>query len=52
MTDSIPQPEVWCWEEWGSYPHTYTCTLPDGHDGPHEFVSDDQISVTFPSGDA
>jgi hypothetical protein len=39
--------EVWCWEESGEYPDTSTCTLPDGHDGPHQFMSDDHISFGF-----
>ncbi len=27
-----------------------TCLLVDGHTGPHEFTSDDQIGVTFRDG--
>lgn len=26
-----------------------SCMLPEGHDGQHDWVSDDEISVTFPS---
>lgn len=27
--------------------NTSTCLLPDGHDGPHEFVPDDEIGISF-----
>jgi hypothetical protein len=38
---------VWCWEESGEYPNTSTCTLPDGHYGPHEFTPDSEITIGF-----
>jgi len=25
----------------------HTCMLPDGHDGPHEPTSDDEITISF-----
>ena len=35
-------------EEWAAaYECDATCMLPDGHDGPHEFVRDDQIGIHF-----
>jgi hypothetical protein len=32
-----------CWEDGDGS----TCLLPDGHDGPHEFTDDADITVTF-----
>lgn len=38
-----------CWEESGEYPNTSTCMLLDGHDGPHEFTPDSDITIGFAS---
>ena len=41
--------EVHCWED-GPRDEDYvgsTCMLLDGHEGPHEFMSDSRIGVVF-----
>jgi hypothetical protein len=43
----VSAPIVNCWESAGEYPHTSTCMLLDGHDGPHEFTPDDEITIEF-----
>ena len=49
MPDEKPENTAHCWEDG---PLTAdgcptTCMLPDGHDGPHEFDRDDEITVRF-----
>jgi len=34
---------IHCWEDGDGS----TCLLPDGHDGPHEFITDSDIVITF-----
>lgn len=48
----MTEPMSHCWESgpWvGDYEdgHGSTCMLPDGHDGPHEFVPDNEIIIRF-----
>jgi hypothetical protein len=51
VTDVAPTPgagEVWCWEDHRDvHGKGSTCTLPDGHEGAHEFTPDSEIAVGF-----
>lgn len=41
------------WDRWADPDKSFTCMLPDGHDGPHRWTDDNHIGVEFaaPAGD-
>jgi len=43
------EPILHCWEDGPRDERDVgsTCMLPDGHDGPHEWTPDDEITVRF-----